>query len=48
MRITDPRNPVVVADIADASSTWSDIKVYDQYAYNVNETTGGMQIIDLT
>ncbi len=48
VRITDPRNPVVVADIADASSTWSDIKVYGEYAYNVNETSGGMQIIDLT
>ncbi len=46
--ITDPRNPVVVADIPDAASTWSDMAVYREYAYNVNENSGGMQIIDLT
>lgn len=45
--ITDPRNPVIVADIPDAISTWSDMKVYGEFAYNVNETSGGMQIIDL-
>lgn len=46
--ISDPKNPVIVADIPDAHSTWSDMAVYQQYAYNVNENDGGMQIIDLT
>lgn len=46
--VTDPANPVIVADISDDTSLWSDIAVYEQYAYNVNERGGGMQIIDLT
>lgn len=46
--VTDPQNPVIVADIPDAHSLWSDVAVYQQYAYNVNENDGGMQIIDLT
>lgn len=46
--LTDPEHPVIVADIPDDRSTWSDVKTYDQYAYNVNETNGGMQVIDLT
>lgn len=45
--ITDPTEPVIIADIPDARSTWSDIAVYDTYAYNVNERGGGMQIFDL-
>lgn|GEM_PF-2948413 len=47
VEVTDPRQPVVIATISDALSTWSDIAVYSQYAYNVNETSGGLQIIDL-
>jgi choice-of-anchor B domain-containing protein len=46
--ITEPRSPVVVADIPDASSIWSDIKVYRKYAYNGNETGGGIQVLDMT
>ena len=29
-------------------STWRDVKVFGEYAYNVNETSGGMQVLDLT
>lgn len=46
--VTDPRNPVVVGAIPDATSIWSDMKTYRHYAYNVNESGGGMQIIDLS
>ncbi|MCH8148849.1 MAG: choice-of-anchor B family protein, partial [Planctomycetes bacterium] len=45
--ITGPQNPVVVATIQDLHSTWSDMAVYDEYAYNVNEEGGGLQVISL-
>jgi len=45
--VTDPFNPVIVADIQDVGSFWSDMKVYPEHAYNVNEDGGGMQIFDL-
>ena len=38
----------MVATIPDAVSTWSDMATYRTYAYNVNETGGGMQIFDLS
>ncbi len=46
--ITDPANAAEVAFIPGANSIWRDIKTYQQYAYVVNETGGGMQIIDLS
>src|SRR3989304_1686625 len=46
--VTNPWNPVVVGAISDAGSIWSDMKTYGHYAYNVNESGGGMQIIDLS
>jgi choice-of-anchor B domain-containing protein len=48
VRVTDPRNPVVIGDIPDANSTWSDMKRYGDYVYNVNESSGGMQVIDVS
>lgn len=45
--ITNPVNPLVVADIGDAASLWSDMRAYQGFAYNVNENGGGLQIIDL-
>ncbi len=45
--VTDPVNPVVVGAIADANSVWSDIRTYNNFAYNVNESGGGLQVIDL-
>ncbi len=48
VEVTDPCRPVVIADIPDAESVWSDIAVYGHYAYNVTEGWGGMQIIDLS
>jgi choice-of-anchor B domain-containing protein len=46
--ITDPFNPLVLDEIPDAPSTWSDLAVYQEYAYNVNEGGGGVQVFDLT
>ncbi len=46
--ISDPYSPQVVGAITDADSIWSDMKTYQHYAYNVNETSGGLQIIDLS
>ncbi|MFQ5583194.1 MAG: choice-of-anchor B family protein [Calditrichia bacterium] len=46
--ITDPANIYEVTFIPSASSTWKDIKTYQHYAYTVNESSGGLQIIDLS
>ncbi len=46
--LIDPANPVEVAFLAGESSTWRDIKTWDQYAYVTNETGSGLMVIDLT
>jgi len=49
--ITDPVNPIYLGELPTAtqSSTWRDIKVYNNYAFIVSEAGGhGMQIFDLT
>ncbi len=46
--ITEPRNPVIVAEIPDSPSFWSDMKVYWPYVYNGNESSGGIQVIDVS
>lgn len=52
VRITDPENPVLVGKMGTqtGTSTWRDIKVYNNHAYVVADNAGahGMQIIDLT
>ena len=46
--ITDaPSSTYEVAFIPSAASLWKDIKTYRTYAYAVNESGGGLQIIDL-
>ncbi len=45
--VTNPTAPVVLTEIPHPGSTWSDMKVYDEYAYVVNENGGGLQILDL-
>lgn len=45
--VTDPVNPVVVGAISDSNSIWSDMRTYGHYAYNVNESGGGLQVIEL-
>ncbi len=46
--ISDPTNLNEITFIPGPNSTWKDIKTYQHYAYVVNETSGGMQIIDLS
>ena len=46
--ITDSSNLKEIAFIPSATSIWKDIKTYKNYAYIVNETGGGLQIIDLS
>ncbi len=52
VRITDPENPVLVGKLPSntISSTWRDIKVYNDHAYIVADNAGahGVQIFDLT
>ena len=49
--ISDPINPVYLGKLPTHtdSSTWRDIKVYNNYAFIVSEASGhGMQVFDLT
>lgn len=49
--VTDPVNPVYIVYVPShtSSSTWRDIKVYNNRAYIVSEASGhGMQVYDLT
>ncbi|MEZ4650290.1 MAG: choice-of-anchor B family protein, partial [Candidatus Eisenbacteria bacterium] len=45
--VTDPTSPEQVGYVPGSSSTWRDMKTYGHYAYSVNETGGGIQVIDL-
>jgi choice-of-anchor B domain-containing protein len=46
--ITDPAKPVEVTFIPGPNSSWRDLKTFQHYAYVVNESGGGMHIIDLS
>lgn len=46
--ITTPTAPLILGDIDHPSSPWADVKTYGAYAYVVNETGGGVQVIDLS
>ncbi len=46
--ITDSGNATEITFIPGPSSTWKDLKTYQNYAYVVNESSGGMQVIDLS
>lgn len=49
VEVTNPASPVLFATIPHTSSTWSDIKVYQNHAYVVTEASGtGIQVIDLS
>jgi len=45
--ITDPTTPERVAIFEGPRSTWRDAKTFGQFAYFINETSGGLQIINL-
>ena len=42
VEITSPSLPVIIGEISHAESNWCDIKVYQNFAYAVNEELGGM------
>ena len=46
--LADPANPVEVSYLPGPSTTWRDIKTWDQYAYVTNESSNGVMVIDLT
>jgi choice-of-anchor B domain-containing protein len=48
VEITDPVNPVIVGRVNHTASLWGDVKVFGDYCYVVNESGGGMQVIDLS
>ena len=52
INITDPVNPVYLGKLPTytGSSTWRDVKVYNNYAFVVSDVNGnhGMQVFDLT
>ncbi|MDX1389440.1 MAG: choice-of-anchor B family protein, partial [Acidobacteriota bacterium] len=48
VEITNPSNPVIIAEIPHTASNWADIKVWQDHAYAVNEAGGGMDVIDLS
>ena len=45
--VTTPTNPVEVFFAPGASSTWRDLKTWNNHVYITNENTGGMMIIDI-
>lgn len=51
VRITDPKNPVIVGNLPTqtVTSNWRDIKTYQNYAFIVADNAGahGMQVFDL-
>ena len=51
VNVTDPVNPIYLGKLPThtSSSTWRDIKVYNDHAFIVSEASGhGMQVFDLT
>lgn len=48
VEITDPANARIIATVAHSNSLWADIKVYQHYCYVVNESGGGIQVIDMS
>jgi choice-of-anchor B domain-containing protein len=47
VEITTPASPVIRGSVSHTGSAWCDIKVFGQYAYAVNESGGGLDVIDL-
>ena len=48
VEVSNPANAQLVEVIAGPSSSWRDIKTYQNYAYSVSEGGGGIQVIDLS
>ena len=48
VEITDPANPVIIDSVSHTDSLWGDMKTYQTYAYVVNESGGGLDVVDLS
>jgi len=48
VEVTDPGDPQIVAIESGPTSTWRDIKTYQDHAYAVSEGGGGIQVFDLS
>lgn len=46
--VDDPTTPQELHFVPGVNSTWRDMKVWDDHAFVVNETSGGMLIVDLS
>lgn len=46
--VTDPCNPVQLEFFQGDNSIWRDLKTWGNYAYEINETGGGLRIFDLS
>ena len=47
VNITNPSSPIDLGFYPGPSSMWRDIKTYGNYLYCINETGGGLQILNL-
>ena len=47
IEVTQPGNPVIVAQIAGPNSLWRDVRTYSNYCYAVSEGGGGIQVMNL-
>ncbi|MCP4248509.1 MAG: choice-of-anchor B family protein [bacterium] len=48
VEITTPTSPVIVGTVSHSNSSWADIKVYQDHCYVVNESGGGLDVVDLS
>ena len=48
VEITNPGNPVIIAQVVGPFSTWRNIKVYEDHAYIVSEGGDGIQVVDMS
>jgi len=48
VEITTPTSPVIVGSVPHTHGLWSDVKVFGDHAFVVNEEAGGVQSIDLS
>jgi choice-of-anchor B domain-containing protein len=48
VEVTQPGNPVIVANLTGPNSLWRDVRCYGAYAYAVSEGGGGIQVFDLS
>ena len=48
MDVTNPSTPVELAFFIGYESIWRDLKTWGDYLYCINESNGGLQIVNLT